>query len=60
VVDESAEISADGPTPRLDPPAYVRRLFDTKVGERERVIDEMRREIEPVGALAIIKVDADL
>jgi hypothetical protein len=38
----------------------VRRLFDTKVGERERVIDEMRREIEPVGALAIIKVDADL
>lgn len=50
--DESVD---DEPAPRRSPPSYVRRLIETPVEERGRIIEELRREIGQVGALVVFK-----
>jgi hypothetical protein len=52
LADESV---VDGPTPRRAPPSYVQRLIETPVEERGRIIEELRGEVGPVGALVVFK-----
>jgi Family of unknown function (DUF6615) len=49
------ESVVDEPAPRRDPPSYVRRLMETPVEERGRIIEELRREIGQVGALVVLR-----
>lgn len=43
------------PTPRPDPPAYVRQLLATSPEDRGRGIERMRQEVGPIGTLVVIK-----
>jgi hypothetical protein len=46
---------ADWPALRGTPPSYVQRLIETPVEERGRIIEEIRREIGPAGALVVLR-----
>jgi hypothetical protein len=44
-----------GHGPRDEPPGYVRRLLECPPEERERVIEELRSQVGPIGTLVVIR-----
>jgi hypothetical protein len=45
----------DQPSPRGEPPDYVHRLLATPIEERAAVIDQLRKEVGPIGSTVVIK-----
>lgn len=45
----------DLPPSRSEPPSYVRDLLSVPIGERQRVIEQVRSEVGPIGSLVVIK-----
>jgi hypothetical protein len=48
-------VAADRPGLRREPPSYVRRLLDTPLDGRGRIIEELRREAGTIGTLVIMR-----
>lgn len=41
--------------PRDEAPGYVRRLLETSLDERGRLIEELRGQVGPIGSLIVIR-----
>ena len=52
---DGEHLSIEVPALRVEPPPYVRELISAPVDQRDRVMEQVRSEVGPIGSLIVMK-----